>query len=122
RGPHFLPVDDEVVAILDRARLQRGQVGARTRLGISLAPDFFGFHYRRDIAPLLLLGPPMQQRRPEKRGAHPEHRRPDASPRQFLVIDDRLQDTGAAPSILNRPVRREPSAFGHLLGPALLLF
>ena len=37
-GPDLLSVDHVVVAVLDRAGLQRGEVGAGTGLGVALAP------------------------------------------------------------------------------------
>ena len=38
-GPDLLAVDDELVAVDVGAALERGQVGARVRLGVELAPD-----------------------------------------------------------------------------------
>ena len=38
RGPHLLAVDDPLVAVLDRPRLQAGEVGAGAGLGEQLAP------------------------------------------------------------------------------------
>ena len=35
RGPHLLPVDDELVTMTDRCGAQRGQVGAGLRLGVT---------------------------------------------------------------------------------------
>ena len=41
-GPDLLPGDDPVVAVLDRARLQRREVRAGVGLGEALAPDLLG--------------------------------------------------------------------------------
>ena len=54
--PDLLPGDDPFVAVLDRAGLQRGEVGARLRLGEALAPDLLGGEDRLQVALLLLVG------------------------------------------------------------------
>ena len=56
RRPDLLAGDDVLVAVADRARLQRREVGARLRLGEALAPDLVGRQDRREEALLLLLG------------------------------------------------------------------
>ena len=63
RRPHLLAVHHPLVAVAHRARRQPGDVGARARLGEQLAPDLF---VRGDAAQqlvLLLLGPPLDERR-----------------------------------------------------------
>src|SRR6266550_2996066 len=52
RGPHLLPVDHPVLAVLDRARLQGREVGARIRLRVALAPDLLA---REDLGRIALL-------------------------------------------------------------------
>ena len=39
RGPDLLPVDDEMVALVDGAGAQTGEIGAGARPGIALTPD-----------------------------------------------------------------------------------
>ncbi len=106
-GPHFLPVDDKLVADDFRARLQRGQVGACAGLGVSLAPDFFCAENFRQIAFLLFLGAPRDQRRPE----HPESRPANQVRRSrphHLVVDDRLPDrVHLLPAVFLRPRERD---------------
>ena len=48
--PRLLAAEDEVVVVLDRARAQRGEVGAGLGLGEALAPDLLGREDRRDVA------------------------------------------------------------------------
>ena len=54
--PDLLPGDDPFVAVLDRAGLQRGEVGAGLGLGEALAPDLLGGEDRLQVALLLLVG------------------------------------------------------------------
>ena len=61
--PHLLAGHHPLVAVLDRARLQRRQVRAGVGLGEALAPDLLGGEDRRQVALLLLVGAPHHQRR-----------------------------------------------------------
>ena len=63
RRPHLLAVDDVVVAVLHRPRLQRGQVGAGVGLRVALAPDLLAGEDLRRVALLLLLGAVRDDRR-----------------------------------------------------------
>ena len=55
RRPGLLPVDDVVVAVAHGARLQRGEVGARARLGKALAPPVVEIGDARQESLLLRL-------------------------------------------------------------------
>ena len=55
RRPHLLAGDDVLVALEHRARLQRGEVGARLGLGEALAPHLVGRQDRREEALLLVV-------------------------------------------------------------------
>src|SRR5579885_42074 len=70
------------------------------------------------MAPFLLLGAPMNQRRPEQRDAEPGKRHRHAGALQFLLIDDVLQNRRAASAVFARPVNSHPAAFIKLLVPA----
>ena len=54
RGPDLLPVDDELVAVGDRARAEVREVGAGVGLAEQLAPDLVRAQQRPQV-PLLLL-------------------------------------------------------------------
>src|SRR3972149_393423 len=54
-GPALLAVHHPAVAVLDRARLQRGEVAPGIGLGVALAPDLLAGEHLGGIAPLLLL-------------------------------------------------------------------
>jgi hypothetical protein len=55
-GPHLLAVDHVVLAVLDRAGLERCQVRARVGLRVALAPDLLAGEHLGRVALLLLLG------------------------------------------------------------------
>ena len=54
--PDLLPVDDVVVAVAHGARLEAGEIGAGTGLGVALAPRVVPEDARQEA--LLLLGVP----------------------------------------------------------------
>src|SRR5215472_14566633 len=66
RGPDLLPIDDKMVALVDGAGAQAREIGSCIRLGIALAPDLVGAQDARQVAPLLLLGAPMDQGRAQQ--------------------------------------------------------
>src|SRR5437588_3831548 len=121
-GPHLLAVDDEMVALIDGAGAQAGEVGAGPRLGIALAPDLVGAEDPRQMALFLLLGPPVDQRRAQQ--AEPAGAGQDrgAGAEILLVIDDLLHEAGAAPAIFLGPGKPDPAGGVHPLlpGDALL--
>src|SRR5262249_59837606 len=59
RRPHFLAVDHEVIALVLRARGEAGQIGAGAGLGVALAPDVLAAQDAGEVAPLLLVGAPL---------------------------------------------------------------
>ena len=115
--PDLLPGDDPFVAVLDRLRLQRGEVGARLRLGEALAPDLLGGEDRLQVALLLLVGAVGDHDRAAHRQA--EH---VGRARRFLAgrlaDEDRLLDQGrAAAAVLLRPGDPGPTGLVQLALP-----
>ena len=55
RRPHLLPVDDELVAVGDRARAEVREVGARVGLAEQLAPHLVAAEQRPQVPRLLLV-------------------------------------------------------------------
>jgi len=108
-GPDFLAVDDEIVAVAFGAGLQRGEIGAGIRLGITLAPadqpggDFW------QVLLFLRIGAVFEQRRPQHRDAEGNQRRPRADRRHLLADDLGLFAIEAAAAIFLRPVRHGPA-------------
>ncbi len=108
RRPDLLARDDPLVAVAHRARLERGEVGARLRLGEALAPDLVGAQDRLEVAPLLLLGPVRDDGRPAH--GEPEHVRGARRlrPGELLVVDGLLDERRPAPAVLLRPRHAGP--------------
>ena len=115
-GPDLLPGDAPAVAVGDRARLERGEVGAGVGLGEALAPDLVAGEDRPEEPVLLLARAPDHQRRAAEQDAQHvgRERRPGAA--ELLEEDRRLGQRRAAPAVLGRPVDRRPAALVH---PAL---
>ena len=63
RGPHLLPVDDEMVAAIDGARPEAGEVAARAGFGKALAPALLAGKDARQMALFLRLGAALDQGR-----------------------------------------------------------
>src|SRR5277367_408053 len=116
-GPYLLSVDDEAVAIFDGARLQRSDVGAGVGFGVSLAPDFFGGQYLRDVPFLLLLGAQADQSRADQHDAENVHQHRRLDPGHFLAVDELLRDACVAPAVFFGPAQADPSAFIKLPVP-----
>ena len=117
RGPHFLTVDQEMVALVDRAGAQAGEVGAGARLGIALAPDLVAGQDFRQIALFLFLAAPVDQRRAEQVHADRAGQDRRAGAEILLVEDNLLHEAGAAPAIVLRPGDADPAGRMHLLLP-----
>ena len=75
RGPHLLAVDDPLVAVLDRPRLQAGQVRARLGLAEELAPGLLAGHDVAHVEVDLLLGAVGGDGRGGQQQAQPGRRR-----------------------------------------------
>ena len=61
--PHLLAVDDPLVAVEDGPGLRPGKVGAAAGLGEALAPDLLAGQQRSQVALLLLVAAPRDDRR-----------------------------------------------------------
>jgi hypothetical protein len=70
RGPDLLAVDDPLVAVEHRARLQTGEVGAAVGLAETLAPSGLAAQDLGEELLLLLLGAPLEDRGPDQRIQH----------------------------------------------------
>ena len=111
--PDLLAGDDPLVAVLHRARLQRGEVGAGVGLAEALAPDLLGGEDRDEVALLLLRRAPRHDRRAGEQQAEHVRRQRRAGSGQLLVEDRRLRQRRAAAAVLGRPVHRRPAAVGE---------
>ena len=108
RGPGLLTVDDVVVPIADGARLEAGQIGAGTRLGIALTPPVFTGQDARQDRGFLLLGAELDQHRAEHVEA--EGDRAGGVGAGTLFLEDMHADrVPVRAAVLDRPTWRQPT-------------
>src|SRR3546814_889470 len=77
-GPDLLAIDQPMVALVFAFRLERGEVAARPRLRIALAPAYLAARDLRQEAELLLLRAIFEEGRPQHRDAEAVERIPGA--------------------------------------------
>ena len=106
---------DELVAFEDGAGLQSGKVGTGDRLGKALAPDLFARKNLVDVAPLLILGAVLKDRRGAHRKPQLVERSGRAYPRHLLIEDGRLDNRQALAAVFLRP--RKPEIAGLIEPP-----
>ena len=108
--PDLLPVEDEVIAVADRAALERGEVGTGVRLGEVLERDLLRAEQRLEELLLLRLVGPDEKRREDQ--AIGEAGNDSHSPE--LLLDYGLVLTGeTASAVLLGVGRIEPALVGQ---------
>src|SRR5579875_598396 len=109
RSPDLLAGYFEVIALVDRAGLERSQVRTGVGLRVSLTPGFLATEHRREQALFLRFGAPLDHgRTPLIDGRMVGHaRRMGAF--VLLVVDGLLDYSGAAATVLARPPDSNPS-------------
>src|SRR5260370_7447249 len=122
RSPYLLPIDHEMVAPIDGAGTQAGEIAAGIWFRIALAPQLVGAEDARQGPLLLLCGSPMNERRAQQvqRVRCRENRRTGAE--IFLVEDHLLHKARAAPAIFFGPGDPDPAGGVHRLLPPNALF
>ena len=90
RGPDLLAVDHVVIAVAQRAALQRRQVAARSRLGVAGAPLVLAVEDVGDEALLLGLAAVLDQRRADPREPHEARAERRRSALGHLLLQDHL--------------------------------
>ena len=100
-------------------RPQAGEIGARLGLGEALAPDL-SVEDRREVAPALLLGAGLEQRRRRVVDRHEREDEPGHVVRRQLLVEHDLLGRGHAAAPLGRPVRHGVAGTAQLLEPVLL--
>src|SRR5262249_39443886 len=120
-GPDLGARDDEEVAVAHRARLERGEVGARVGLGVALAPADLAAADARQVPAPLLVAAEAQERRADHAEAEARERRREAQAAHLLGEDLRLVRGEAAAAELARPGRRREAARRRALEPGLHL-
>src|SRR6185437_6810059 len=120
-GPDLVAVDQEMLALRHRARLQAGEVGARLGLAIALAPADLAARDPRQMRALLLLAAGFEQHRAQHPDAEALQRRPAIEPPHLFLEDARFAGNETAAAILLGPARHGPAARRHALQPELRL-
>src|SRR5262245_11959769 len=98
-----------MLAVLDGARLQRRQVGARVGLRVALAPDFFAREDLGGVALLLLLGAPGDDRGTGHADAEHVQDGRRLRDRHLLLEDQLLHEGEPAAAILLGPRESDES-------------
>src|SRR4051812_2878080 len=117
-GPQLLTIDDQMVAIDDRAGLQGREIGPGLGLGETLAPHHFTAQDLGEVEVLVLLAGPTDQRGAGVAVA--DEARVDTGKAQLgvlLIPDDLLQQREAPTPVLHRPIDAGPAAFPLLALP-----
>ena len=102
-GPDLLAVHHPVLAVLDRARLQRGEVAPGIGLGVALAPDLLAGEHLGGIALLLLLGPVGEDGGARHADGEDVEDRRGLHQRHLLVEDQFLHEGEPSPPVLLGP-------------------
>ena len=118
RGPDLLPVQDVVVAVTDRPRLQAREIGAGARLGVTLAPADLAPHDGREMHALQLFAALVEQEWADHREAEPGEGWTEPELRHLLGEHARFRGREPAAAVLARPSGRRPAALGHDVEPA----
>src|SRR5439155_6822396 len=108
-GPHLLPVDEEMVAVVDCTGAQARQITTGVGLGKALAPQFVSVEDARQVAALLLVAAPVNEARTQQvEGARGrQYRRPGAD---ILFVEDHLlHKARTAAAILLGPRDPDPA-------------
>src|SRR5438034_28902 len=116
RGPDLLAVDDPRVALEHGARAERGQVAARARLAVALAPADLPEQRARDEASLLRFGAVLEEGRHEHARPLAHHLVGGTRAAELLGDDGRLERVGRllAAAVVPRDVAVEVAALDRL--------
>ena len=106
-----------MVAIVLGARLQAGQVRTGVRFRIQLAPDFFGRQNPLQEAFLLVMGPVVDDGRPDNRQAEPIYGRGGVRARHFVRHDGLLHWTRVLTTVLLRPAHADETGLVQFAMP-----
>ena len=116
-GPHLLPVDDIVVAVQPRLRLQACEIGAGVRFGKALAPDFFRAENLGNESLLLRFRAVSDDRGADQSQAESVRHRRRLGARHLFPENGLLHQRRAAAAIFLRPRNGGPAAFMELSLP-----
>src|SRR6266851_1092701 len=116
-GPDLGAVDEEVVALVDRAGLDGGEIGTVVGLRETLAPDLLGRRNFWDEALFLRRRSPLHQRGTYPRDTLEVDRWRCFGAIELLIVDHLLQQRRAAAAVFLRPMDAHPAAVVELAMP-----
>ena len=119
RRPDLLAVDDEVVAVADCGRGERGEVGAGVGFGHPDAPGGLAGEHAREELGLLIGRAVVDQRRAHLAVREPQRGDGGAGGDEFLADDQAVDVRAPAAAVLGRPGHPDPAVGGHLLREVL---
>src|SRR5439155_889940 len=117
RRPGLLAGHLEGVALERRLGAERGEVGARPRLGEAEAPEVLGGQDARGEALLLRLGAVGEDRRPRDADAEVPDDLGRPRPAHLLDVGDLFRDARVAPAVRSWPGDADPARVGQLVLP-----
>ena len=120
RGPDFRAVDQELIALVLGAGLQRCEVGTGAGLRVSLAPSNLAAGDFRQMLALLFFVAVFQQRGSEHPDAEAVERRAAVERAHFLTQNFCLVAREAAAAVLARPFGHCPPLRRHPFEPLAL--
>ena len=120
-GPDLGTVHQEVVAHILCRGLQAGEVRARARLAVALAPANFTAGNFRQVLKLLCFSGEFEQRRCKHDYTEAGERRPATEARHLLAQHTRAGGIQPRTAVGARPFRYGVAAGGHALEPEFLL-
>ena len=115
RDPHLLAAQDVAIALLHRDRLQAAHVAAGARLGQAVGGDLLPLRLRHQIALLLVLVAPREQRQAVQPGVHRhDHAQRRVDVLELLARQAEAQVVHARAAVLLRHGDAEQPELGHL--------
>jgi hypothetical protein len=116
--PDLLPVDDEMVTLVDGRGLQGGEIGARIRLGVELAPELLGRQDLLEVTLLLSVGAVDDDGGPDDADPKAIGGRRRFRSGQLVGHDGLLHGSRPAAAVFLRPAHAEIAGLVKLAVPA----
>ena len=115
RDPHLLAGQDVAIALLDRDGLNAAHVAAGRRLGQAVGRDLSSLRLRHEIALLLILGAPGQERQAVQPGVHRhDHAQRRVDVLELLADEPEADVVHAGAAVLLRHRASEQPELRHL--------
>ena len=115
RDPHLLAGDEIAIPLLDRDGLNAADVAAGGRFGQAVGRDLLALRLRHEVALLLVLGAPGQERQAVEPGVHRhDHAQRRVDVLELLADDAEADVVHAGAAVFLRDRTAEQAKLGHL--------